>query len=268
MPIIRYTMFFEGPGRGWTESYYLDSANSDLRAVLATLNDVIDARTSLMSAPCILKAHRVSNVDKNPDSLLVFLNRKGVINMPSASLNIALLLRCRTNDFVHSKAIYVRGFPDEVEIDGGQFIGDNAAFFNLSIQRFKTVIDGHDFGWLGSAFPKQTIVTGYVSKPSGSVEFSFGDAFMNGVPPNTPTRIRISGYPVRFGLNGQHIVIKTGENKAETLKPLAVVQTLFQGKGFRSDKVLRKIDHVDAVRVVPRKAGAPLLVTRGRQRAL
>ena len=68
MGVKKITFVFNQGQKGWTESYYKDDSNSDLRAVFTQTEFLRTARASLLGKQGQLQAVRVSDEDQTGDA--------------------------------------------------------------------------------------------------------------------------------------------------------------------------------------------------------
>lgn len=268
LPRWKITFVFGAGERGWTESWF--SNRTDLNVIeMKVQADTIGAlRANMLGQEARIKAIRISNPNRQPDSALFYVNLTNqFVQVPCASFDLSLYSRFFAAGGERTKAVFLRGFPDDVEVNGGRFEGGGAAAFTIAFDAWSAIIVDRQWGWRGVSGPPPEARVNVAELGNGIVEFTALTDVFSPYVPGDKLSVRVSGFPKQSGLNRSFVVRVVSPTRATTTFPIGVLNTTLPGT-IR----LPLTDFIPAVfarpqKVGPRKAGAPLLVTPGRRSA-
>lgn len=274
MAIHKVTWFYDGKEHGWTESLWTVATGSH-NDTLKFARFLLGRRVQLLGIECRAKAVRVSTEGVGPDALLVYVDftpRFGlesggkVRTEPADFPDAAVQIRCQGPLDASHKMIFLRGIWDAVDVNNGVYLpgykdwADRMGNYLLELK--------NGWGWIGvtGKSPKVPLV-GYTVGANGLVHITFGDPLFPVLPVGTRARIRIAQVNGRSALNGQQLVSITSTTTCTTLTPIGVGPYYFGGYGTYATFGYIPITACEDQKIVERKVGAPLLESRGRQRA-
>lgn len=269
MPDMKFTMFFDGFQKGWTESYYTSTGDTH-EQVLLRGKALASARAQLLGKECSIKAVRVSTEGVNNDAMLRYLRWEGNPQQFAAQPDVALMLRCE--NALHNKwrHAYLRGIWDSVETNHGVYIGKKNKEWQAAIKNYTDAITDNSWGWIASTVDKVRKVSSVARDGSGEklIYTLVTDEFEPiDVTEERKKLIRFSGINGRSTANGLKVVIPTEPSKCVTAAPLAAATYRSGGKATFYTRTFVDIASVDDTKVVTRECGAPLLESPGRRRA-
>ncbi len=267
--IMKDTFIFNGPGRGWTESYYRSSADGSILAELAVMDIVAPKRAQLLGDGFNIQGYRVSRITDNAlvrgrfgsEALLKFW--PGNSNYDGDFSDTALLVIAKDATTTRQKAVYLRGLWDVVTGGEGAIIAPPE--WNTAFNTWRAEMEARQFGWYGqgAAGPLGQVLS-YASDVNDNVTVTVTEDYFPLNTVGTTQVVRIRGVNVKSKLNGQYPVFIVSRSTFRIPKPVALgtfttpgfVQLLqfafVQGTQFRQQ------------RIVSRKSGAPLFSSRGR----
>lgn len=274
--VFKVTYIFSGREVGWTESYWLQGANNDHSKQVASVVTLAKARAICLSKPCKIKGYRISLDDTGPDALLEYdefrpkevnLGNDVVIKFDDAcEPDVSLLVRCSNATQSRHKHIFMRGIPDDIEKNNGEY--QRTAAWKLAFNNFANTLTVGVWGWMGVDAAARVSKVGVVNveeAAGGTTTFTFkSDLFPAGLDANKPVKVRISGVNKKSPANGTHIVYPVDRRTAVTVNALAPGKYHFGGKAAYAPLTFITIENVQDQKIVERHAGAPLLPSRGR----
>lgn len=277
MATLKITLFFEGRGKGWTESYWRPGAGGDHDAQLAVTRSLCALRAQLLGRECRIKAYRISTEGTGPDALLKYeefkpkgdLDNAGMekeFTITSAQPDVGLLVRCSNLGYTKHKFVFLRGIWDVVEDEHGLYKPNNK--WKAAFQKYKDQIEVGDWGWFGVATKTKERLVSAVRDAKDQVTFTFvGNVFpLNLV--GKRTRVRISGVNNgKSSLNRTHVVEVISQTSAKTEFTTAVGNLIVGGFGAHQLLDFVDIKNVEDQKIITRECGAPLLESPGRQKA-
>jgi hypothetical protein len=266
-------MILNGPGRGWTESYFQVRTDNSLVDAINQFKQVADQRTKLLGDGYNIQGYRAAFVT---DDNLVKARGGSYVKLdtlPSTAGNedgdfsdTAVLVMWKNLDSTRTKYTYLRGVWDSVVVGEGSFF--DSADWKKNFNSFKGAITKGGYGWYGRQ-PNNTMIplTSYTVDAGEVVTFTF--------PANTflladlfkPIPVSFQGINVNSRLNGQQVIVPTTLSTAQLKKPLAVGPYVSGGFMRKLTYEFVAITQGIGFRIVSRKTGTPLFVSRGRQRA-
>lgn len=277
MATLKITLFFQGEGKGWTESYWRPGPGGDHEAQIGPTLGLARLRAQLLGKECHIKAYRISTEGTGPDALLKYIDIRhelpvGQAGAPvgkiptAAQPDVALLLRCSNLGRTKHKFIYLRGIWDMVEDEHGKY-KPTVAWTN-AMTSFINNLEGNDWGWFGVTAKTKSRLVSATRDAKDQVTFVFTDDLIPDGMVGKRTRVRISGVNNgKSALNRTHVVEvvdrKTVKTEFTTACPNIVIG------GFGAHQVYDYIDikHADDQKIVTRECGAPLLESPGRAKA-
>jgi hypothetical protein len=275
---FKVTLVFEAGSRGWTESYIFSSAGDSHAPVEGPATRLANARIELCGQGARIKAIRISKEGIGPDSLLRYTDIKPTVvkvpdaqgNVlsfgPRAQPNVALLVRCSDVTEAKRKYIYLRGIPDLIEVNGGM-IEDNKIYAAL-FDKFRKQLINESWGWSGVATKYGPAdLLNYESTVNGVITFTLQANLFQNADFGKRVMARFRGVNGKSQLNGPQLVKVTDAQSGKLVYPLSLLAYKNGGQVSYSTLDFQKIEIVDPHKVVTRKAGAPLLESRGRAKA-
>lgn len=276
--LIKATFVFQSTEHGWTESFFFTQSDSNLFSARAALLPLQAARIGLLALPANLKAVRVSteldNTGKkvNNEAYLDYVNKGGTFpgSTGAAEYSVALQVIWRDSLSRYKKFVFLRGVPDPLETNGGVYI-DSLTGWTTAFNKWSDALTTLKAQWMSlSLSGKPVAVTNYTCDPDSSVvnvtvaadTWTIDDldsiikVRFKGINAGTPSR-----------LNGYQLVTVTGLNTCELVKPLAISSFVKAGTMQLYTMIQPTVFKVDGQKIVTRKVGAPLLISRGRRRA-
>lgn len=148
MPIIKCQFFYQTNKWGWSETHYVQQ--NSLLTALHECEQALTTRYGMMGSSGRVKYIRVSDPLIRGDARVKVINEffiQGKSADPSDIPTTALILRFECSDTMR-RTQYLRGFPDIIVANGGQYIP--SAGFATSFTAWKNfMINGNTFGLRG-----------------------------------------------------------------------------------------------------------------------
>lgn len=270
--VIKATWVFSQRQQGWTESLFFEQSTEDLRAAYSKAFALGQLRAALIGIQTTITAIRVSIEVNNAgqrvvgDSLLNYVNLAPAISTTSEDASTALQVIFRSGDAVRRKLLFMRGIWDSI-VDSGGLYNDTVGDWATKFSAWRASLIAGNWGWLYTTPAVIGTIGDYDVSPQGFVTFTLQNPGIFGPGPYPgPVKVRIARLNGRSTLNGTLIVQPTGPNTCITTKPHAAA--VFQSPGTMRTYNTSFIaaSTVDGQKIVIRKAGSPLLGSRGRQR--
>lgn len=247
MPVYQVIMYMDVRCRGFSEVHHRSLSEPNLEAVWNSCLTLAVKRAALLGRQGKLYAMRVSSIDENGDSYLGYTNLPGSSDYDCASpeLTVYTLLKSQNNN--SRKAVYLRGFPDDLELEGGVFQPGYETWVSRANEwatELKT--PANNWGWMsrrvaqggGDVQGKRALI-GYGPAGPGSrkIEISFaGNLFsLKQVEDGEPLEVYFSNVNGRGGsrLNGSQIVIPRTQSSCVTWADMALLPFTGGGTGRR-----------------------------------
>lgn len=265
--VFKSTLFFEGPGHGWTETYWQQLTSNDYQTASDTLMGFAQVRRTLLGQDCKIKAYRVSLEDVKQDALLVYRNFNGIKQEPSAEQDLAILFTLKNATLAKSKNVFLRGFWDSVESDAGDY-KRNLAGWKANMDAFKALFNpGGVWGWWGITAKVQAPIQRYIQLIDQRLEFQWVNNFFPAPLIGKRVQVRFTGINGKSNLNGLQVLDVVSEKIATTYLPISSVPYTFGGVSTLYTKDFIQATRGDDKRITTRKVGAPLLESHGRVKA-
>lgn len=283
---IKNTLIFEDSSYGWTESFFSTAVSGDLINAGDRLDLIAQKRAKLLGSDGRLKGWRVSIEFDNGtpprpvlgDSRAVEVNYAGsqppagttdpqtIDAYACAKPGVGILLKWRSTDGTLRKLQFMRGIPDGLEILSGKPYLTQGTWLSDFVAWRTAMLGGGSFpnGWMANLRRDTVAVTDYVVD-AGSNQIVM-TITPNLFPPpfNVRQRVRVSGVNGKSTLNGSQLIDVLSTTQIRTVKPLAVFPFTAAGRVTAFQPAFIQVFGIDTVRIVYRKPGRPLLVSRGR----
>jgi Lipase (class 3) len=272
---ITFFYFEKGTGQGFSESWYQDVPFSGVTEV--SIKSYLIARMALSGKDTLCEYVRVSDT-VTPRLVTVYgaewTDKNGVyqgsypphVTPKQASDIQTTALLCRFSNNGRQKNLYLRGIPDVVVDNGGQYAPQ--ADFNALFDTFKNVVIRNQWGWryrtqkLG--FPVQIVNCDQLAG-SGQAQFTFLNNVWTTESNLVPIQITIRGVRSAPQINGVLTGYPNAVNQFTSKGRLAV--GLYAGpdgiaRAYTS-AVIQALDG-QVLRPNERAAGRPFGLSRGR----
>ena len=274
MPRYQVPFVFKLSEHGFSESWYVDSGDTNLDRVRDLAITVAKKRMLLASGGCTMSAIRIANADLPGRVGKTYSDDpiEGKAEGPSMASNVAINCQFGTALNDYQKLVQVRGAPDAWESNGGQLDTANKEL-RAAFASWVGALIGTGFGWLSIGERTTFAVTGYVVSPAGAVSVVVessapGVSLLTAAGPigtrNTLLFKRVNG---RSRINGPQVCIVTGATTLSLSKPLALTDFVSPGIVEVPTKALRLVANGSLSRIGNLQAGAPLLLSPGRRAA-
>lgn len=273
MATYKCTIFFQIRTYGWSESYYLSRGDNSITNAAAQLASMLNLRAQLLGFNAFIIGYRVSDNALRGDGYATTVNLGGVSGCITDGPSVALLCRFRNASGLGGKSTYLRGIPDEVVYDGGQFQPGGCPQFVTSFGAWaQTMTAGRSdgsWGWWGRPNPKPLAVgmTGYTINPANNqVTITFDEAMFLNSQLGTKQTVFFSGVnsPFKSALAGNQVVQVTGLQTCVLYKRMALFPYYSGGQGIFIAPIFNGFQSVQPQRITSRKAGRAFFVERGR----
>jgi hypothetical protein len=271
--IVKASLFFGTDSFGWSESFLWDGINEqNLNVHMQSLQIIAQKRAVLLGAQSFIKAERVSletgpdGLPRVGDSILQYSRYNGGAVSGSDEPDAALLVTMRNLVAAKRRNMFLRGIWDDVDGNGGFYLPANAGW-QTAFNSWQAAMLARQAGWWSYTKSAGFDVDTYAVAPTtGYVTITvLGDAFGDG--PYGKIRVRLSGVNVKSALNGQWVGTPVSNSQIILEKPMALLPYTGGGTLFTYTRALEVAASLDAQKIVTRRAGAPLLQSRGRRRA-
>jgi len=270
--ICKATLFFQVNSFGWTESFFWSVPGNDLNPQMASLQVIAQKRAVLLGSQAFIKAERVSfevNDAAQPvtgDSFLQYV-RYNWASVPAADdPDTAVLVTMRNLVAERRRNMFLRGIYDDVNGQGGFYL-PTVAGWQTAFNNWAAAMLARQAGWMARHKVNIVPITGYTVDPdTGFVQVTLGAAAPQLVA-NETQQVRIRGVNVKSPLNGTQLIRAIDSTHFWLEKPLALIAYQFGGEVIFYSQAIEVATTIDAQKIVTRRAGAPLLQSRGRRRA-
>jgi len=272
MPVYRGTMIFNGRSHGWTESYTLDMASLNYVDAMNQLKDLADDRWPLLGKQTAITGLRISRMDRKNDGFTMNYQRGPTQGCDNDEPDACLVVQCHDQNFQRHKTTFLRGIPDDIDIQFGVFVSAPCNFeelFNNFVVQLRGIAG--QWGWWGRPLtgPVRADLQGYATVAGKVGTITFLTPLFAGQPPNAKVLVTFGGVntPAKSTLNGQQVCIVDSDTTCHLAIPLAAFPWTHGGHGLFVPSEHVGIRGVTISRIGTRRVGAPLLASRGRQRA-
>lgn len=271
--IVKATLFFQTNSFGWTESFLWDGVNEqNLNVHMASLQIIAQKRAALLGKSSFIKAERVSletgdtGQPRLGDSILQYVRYNGASVPDSDEPDAAVLVTMRNLVAQHRRNMFLRGIWDDVDGQGGFYL-PSVSGWQSAFNSWAAAMLAKQAGWWHYEKSAGFDVDTYTVAPAtGYVTITvLGDAFGDG--PYSKIRVRLSGVNVKSAINGQWVGTPVSNSQIILEKPMALLPYTGGGVLYTYTRSLDVAASLDAQKIVTRRAGSPLLQSRGRRRA-
>ena len=274
LALAKVTLSFTQGVYGWTESYFLSNPSSDLSAELTKGQTLASKRLLCSGEQTSIPYVKVSREDVKRDVKVIGLINKGPTGKISDAPDTAVLLRRFSTTPVANAPVFMRGVWDEVIINGGNIDYGNAVWI-ANVNSFGAYLASAGFGFVAKdpdtsdfapvgSITQNSNGTVHIICPSNSG--SHGTDIFQPFPVNTKIKCFVSGVKGAASVNGSNIFIVRAVNAVDSEKQIPMFPYTTGGTiSYTQPKFYPDVS-IQKNRVVERKAGRPLYVSRGRSR--
>lgn len=271
--IVKATLVFQTNSFGWSESFLWDGVNEqNLNVHMQSLQIIAQKRSQLLGSQSFVKAERVSletdgaGLPRVGDSILQYIRYNGPGMGTSDEPDAAVLVTMRNLVAAKRRNMFLRGIWDDVDNQGGFYL-PSIAGWQSAFNSWSAAMLARQAGWWSYTKSAPFDVDTYAVNPTtGYVTITvLGDAFGDG--PYGKIRVRLAGVNVKSALNGSWVGTPVSNSQIILEKPIALLPYTGGGQLFTYTRALEVAASIDAQKIVTRRAGAPLLQSRGRRRA-
>lgn len=280
---VKLTWFLHDGKGGFSESFYVNGVT--LEAFDPTPLDVyIDARMGIAGAqtawdylrinqtvPPLQKKVRVYVPGDDPFGLSP-VTGKFATNVEGPLKNsdfsgTSLLVRKIAADFSFAR-IFLRGIPDDVVDEGGQY--KPYGLWNRAWEAYVRAVKVMNFGWESATVPvanSPAPITNMVMGTDGIVTITAGSPIFAGLAVGSSLVVRVSKQRTPANINGTLTVYVKDASNVVTARPIAILPFI-QGAGvigYKTSQFIR-INDLEIEGVTERKPGRPFGLYHGRQR--
>lgn len=292
MPFIKATMIFKwSQGQGWTESHLINGTSTDVSSYITPLRALAQARAKILGTQGAITFIRIGVVvpgtagfrsNGNVQVYTALQNSTGSNEIagtggPGDFPDTCALIRIRNADGTRRTLLYLRGMPDGFTIDGGLFdpkkpdgTPDPGGVSNMNdyITALTVNLAGAGpLGWAGRLVKTTQRLTQTAANPDGTIEITANGAIFPG-PFDGSARIpvRITNTGRRNPLNGTNLFVPASAELASSAFPLGFLAYGTGGTVNYNTAQFIGYDSALLFRIVERKVGRQLFVSRGRRR--
>ncbi len=264
----KFTMFFEGGGQGWTESWVLYNQSQIGLGILNTAygNQLVNLRSQLLSNSNYLTYLRINQIGTPFASQLFEYNQIGQYQAITAPINVALLLNAYGTAPGPAKHVFLRGIPESV-VSGSSFTLSYAfqASFNAYVKFLQVGSAQVNWGWI-AVISKTFSPTknSYTQNVDETVTVTSNIALWTGVPVGTKILVRFSGFNGKSQLNGTQVCYVESATTVQTKDQIALAPYVYGGRIEYPIFGQNGLSSMNVERIMTRKAGRPFFVERGR----
>lgn len=269
--VIKNTLVFQTNSFGWTESFLHQSSSRDLIAHNAALQVLAQKRAALLGSQSFIKAERVSvetDGDGLPvvgDSHLLYIRYNGGTVPGSDDPDTAVLVTMRNAEAARRRNMFLRGIWDDVNGAGGFYL-EATAGWPSAFNNWRASMLAKQVGWWHSIKSAPINLSTYVMDPdTGFVQVTLA-APIPGFVADQVMQVRFQGVNGKSPLNGMQLIRVIDATHVWLEKPLALIAYQFGGKMFTYTRTFEAATTIDAQKIVTRRAGSPLLQSRGRRK--
>lgn len=267
MPLIRVNLFFQQQGYGWTETYWTQGTDTDIRSYNTKVNNLANKRAVCSGAQTFITASRISAEGVFRDATGAFFpgdGLQGTATQISDAPATALLVGMKDISAAKARNIFMRGIWDSCVDEGGKFIP--TAAYSAKLNAFFAEIVQQNWGWLGATTRTTAGVMTVTQDPSGVVLVAVNaDIFVAPFP--VLGTVRISGVLGATQLNGQDIISASDARHFSTRRRISIFPYTTGGKVTFNTKAFIPALVCTAKRIVERKPGRPSYLSAGRRKA-
>lgn len=291
MPVYKHVVFMDVNCRGFSEIWYRTRPSpAPLSTVWEEANTMLTKRALLLGAQGRITACRVGDADDEigvgspgkGDARLFRQGYPGAADYQCAQPDSAAVTTFYDATGLRKRNTFLRGIPDDVEVNGGQptLVGA-AALWTQRYQAWIDEINQGGWGWLARSV-KQTgggvfgaaplaLYTQYADDPR-KIQITFARALFSAaeVEAGEPIEVVFKQVGGRAGsrLNGPQLVVPTAPTVCYTFEATALLPWSPGGVGTRYSYSFVDIAEGRLAKIGTRKAGNVSNLSRGRQKAV
>jgi hypothetical protein len=161
--------------------------------------------------------------------------------------------------------MFLRGIWDDVNGAGGFYLPATAGWQSAFNNWAASMLARQAGWWHANKQPGINLTTYECMQDTGFVKVTLAAA-IPGFVANQVMQVRFQGVNAGSPLNGMHLVRVIDATHVWLEKPLALIAYQFGGKMFTYQRTFEAATTIDAQKIVTRRAGAPLLQSRGRRK--
>lgn len=269
LAVTKATFAFQQGVYGWTESYYLNTVSDNLQAELAKAQSLAQKRIVMSGEQTLMPYVKVSREDVQRDVLLSAQAYSGATGKPSDAPDTAILTKRFTTTPVALAPIYLRGIWDELVLDGGRLDLANAAWlanYNAWKGALTTTVNGWGFLAKDPAESGSSLIQSVSQNTDGTIHYTLVTGIFTNLDVGEKTKIFVSGVNGALSANGPNVGVVRGINTIDTEARIPIFPYIGGGKLSYTVLKFYPIGNTQLQRVVERKVGRPLYVSRGRSR--
>jgi hypothetical protein len=267
--VAKVTLSFIQGAYGWTENYFLNNPSTNLVPELAKGNTLANKRLPLSGAQTFVQHIKVSNENTKRDVLLDLTTYQGNSSKPSDAPDTAVLIKKYGALPQQNAPVYLRGVWDEVIISGGQLDQTNAAWiaaYNAWVAELTSTSEGWGFLGLDPTATLTAQIATVTQNANGTIHVTLKTPTFGAGPYLPSQKVFISGVGGAASVNGPQIVSVSATSTFDTVKQIPMFPYTTGGKVTAQNQKFWPIASAQIQRVVERKVGRPLYLSRGRQR--
>lgn len=277
---FKWTLIFEGAGKGWTESLFLERASDDLVVIQAELDDVLVKRAGLLGKEFYIKGSRVAHVTDDAGNHVTRRAKlkkgywPGVQSERAEDSTTSLQVVMTTADGRFKKLTFLGGAWTGIFPFADAYNPDYSTW-RTRFNAWVAAIRDKQLGWLHRVVFKEATITTYtVAAATGIVTYTLDpDSGWTWPVGRPPTTVSVEFPLSRSPLDGMQVVVPTGNFECKTAGPRPAYPYTIDGKIRRYRYELKTVGlvnqqgafgTVEGQNPVGRKRGRPLLTRPGR----
>lgn len=268
--IARVEFVFECQGYGWTENYFIADGTGSLSVATARSLILLTKRVGILAEPAKITYRSISDTGgQRAGQTYPVSEADGLGTYVNADKEATSLLFKRASGTGKQRSnVFLRGIPDAVVDDGGQY--SPGPLFLGDLGQYQTELVTGGWGWLGddpATNGKANIVTIADDAQSRPI-FTVDQAIFGVGVVGKRVQFRVSGVQGAGNLNNAWVGLVLSTTSVKLIKPVPHFAALAgTGRVSYRDLTFIGIATSQVQRVVTRHAGRPLYHSVGRQRA-
>jgi hypothetical protein len=267
--VAKVTFSFVQGVYGWTENYFLNNPSTNLQAELAKANTLVNKRMPMSGAQTMVQHIKVSNESQKRDVILDLTLYAGNQSQPSDAPDTAFLVKKYGALPQNNAPVYLRGIWDSIVQNGGQFV-DPGGLWTAAFNGWKGELSSTSEGWGFLNFDPTATLTAQIAtvtqNANGTIHVTLKTPTFGAGPYEPSQKVFISGVGGAASLNGAQIVTVSATSTFDTVKQIPMFPYTTGGKMTAQFQKFFLIADCQKQRILERKVGRPLYVSRGRQR--
>jgi len=269
LAVAKVTFSFAQLGYGWTENYFLDNPSSTLDAEFTKAEALASKRIALSGDQTKIPYIKISREDTKRDVKVFGYEYSGDPNKNSDAPQVALLVKRYAESPVTNSTLYMRGIWDEMVTLGGDVDRTNAVWLAKYGAYINLLFGSAGWGFVAkdpvlSGFSK---ITAVVANANGTITVTLADAALLAFAAGTNIKAFVAGVQGAAAVNGQNVFSVVDASHATTVKRIPMFPYQTGGKFTFTQPKFYRFASASIPRVVERKVGRPLYLSRGRRAA-